>query len=379
MPERTRPKIILIGNSAWNLWNFRRAFIEMLLANNFQVVCLAPDDPYSGKLRHLEGVTFIPLRRLSRKSLSPLGNFFTFLEITRLLRREKPALALFYTIKPNIFGGLASWISGTTAIANIEGMGYAATAPGFFRRLVFVLYRFAFRFVKKVVFLNDDDRAVFLKHHVVAPDKTQVIKGTGIDVHHFSPSESHSQEPVFLFIGRLLSDKGIREFETAAVQVKAAFPDARFQMLGNIDPGNPASIQAEELRQWIEKQCIEHLGQSDDVRPFIASAAAVVLPSYREGIPRVLLEGMALGKPIITTDAVGCKETIEHEKNGFMIPAKDAGALAAAMIRFLELPREQHLLMGQYGRQKVQNEFSNEVILPQYLLLIRQVLGGPAN
>jgi glycosyltransferase involved in cell wall biosynthesis len=259
----------------------------MLLQNNFQVVCLAPDDPFSELLCTLEGVTFIPLRRLSRKSLSPLGNFYTFLEITRLLRREKPALALFYTIKPNIFGGLAAWISGTTAIANIEGMGYAATAPGFFRRLVFVLYRFAFRFVKKVVFLNDDDRAVFLKQHVVAPDKTQVIKGTGIDVHHFSPPETQSQEPVFLFVGRLLSDKGIREFETAAAQVKAAFPRARFQILGNIDPGNPASIQSEELQQWIEKQCIEYLGQSDDVRPFISAAAVVVLPSYREGIPRV--------------------------------------------------------------------------------------------
>lgn len=379
MPEIIRPKIVLIGNSAWNLWNFRRAFIEMLLQNNFQVVCLAPDDPFSELLCTLEGVTFIPLRRLSRKSLSPLGNFYTFLEITRLLRREKPVLALFYTIKPNIFGGLAAWISGTTAIANIEGMGYAATAPGFFRRLVFVLYRFAFRFVKKVVFLNDDDRAVFLKQHVVAPDKTQVIKGTGIDVHHFSPPETQSQEPVFLFVGRLLSDKGIREFESAAVQVKAAFPRARFQILGNIDPGNPASIQSEELQQWIEKQCIEYLGQSDDVRPFISAAAVVVLPSYREGIPRVLLEGMALGKPIITTDTVGCKETIEHEKNGFMIPAKDAAALAAAMIRFLQLPPEQQLQMGQFGRRKVLHEFSNEVILPQYFQLIGRILGASTN
>jgi glycosyltransferase involved in cell wall biosynthesis len=374
MPNNSRPKIALVANTAWNLWNFRRALIESLVNEGVEVICFAPEDGFEAKLQDITGVQFIPLRHLSRKSLSPFSNLHTLAELTRHLRREQPDLAVFYTVKPNIFGSFASRLTGTPAIAMVEGLGYAATASPMLRRLIFWLYHLAFRFVKKVVFLNHDDRAEFLYHHVVRPDKTLVIKGTGVDTSHFYPEENTASEPVFLFIGRLLSDKGIREFVQAAKQVKATVPQTRFQLLGSTDTENPASIESSELFHWIENQSVEYLGQTDDVRPFIARSGVVVLPSYREGMPRALLEGMAMGKPIITTDSVGCRETVEEGRNGFIVPSENAAALAGAMLRFLQLPLEQQHAMGRYSRQKAASEFSNEIIIPQYLQLIREAL-----
>jgi glycosyltransferase involved in cell wall biosynthesis len=322
----------------------------------------------------MNGVRFVPLQHLSRKSLSPLNNLQTLSELARLLRREQPDLAVFYTAKPNIFGAFAARLAGISAIATVEGLGYAATASPFFRKIIFGLYRLAFRFVEKVVFLNHDDRAEFLSRRVVPVGKTLVIKGTGVDMAHFYLKKNAATEPVFLFIGRLLSDKGIREFVQAARQVKEAVSRIRFQILGSLDAGNPASIEQKELLHWIENQSVEYLGQTDDVRPHIARASVVVLPSYREGMPRALLEGMAMGKPIITTNSVGCRETVDEGRNGFIVPSENAEALADAMLRFLQLPAYQQLDMGHYSRQKAATEFSNSVVLPQYLQLIREAL-----
>ncbi|GAB4497959.1 MAG: glycosyltransferase family 4 protein [Saprospiraceae bacterium] len=374
MHTKSAYKIAFVANTAWNLWNFRRWLIEMLENEGFEIVCLAPEDGLQEKLRGIKNLHFLPLKHLSRKSLSPFSNLQTLAELTRLLRRQRPDLAIFYTIKPNIFGCLAAHMAGIPAIATVEGLGYAANAPPFFKKIIFNLYHLAFLFAQKVVFLNSDDEAEFLARHVVPAAKTLVVKGTGVDTTHFSPEENAAAEPVFLFIGRLLSDKGIREFVQAAKGVKEVFPQARFQILGSPDAGNPASIEHAELSHWIENQSVEYLGQTDDVRPHIARASVIVLPSYREGMPRVLLEGMAMGKPIITTNSVGCRDTVEEGRNGFIVPSENAEALTDAMLRFLKLPPAQQLAMGHYSRQKAATEFSNEVVLPQYLQLIRETL-----
>lgn len=372
-------RIVLVANTAWNIWNFRRSLIETLVREGAEVVCLAPPDGYEKRLETMEGASFLPLRRLSRKSLSPFDNLRTFAELVRLFMRIKPDIAVLYTIKPNIFGAFASKLSGTPAIATVEGLGYAATAPPFFRRFIFLLFRFAFRFVSKVVFLNHGDRAEFLYHHVVSPDKSLVIKGAGVNTTYFSPLENAAPEPVFLFIGRLLTDKGIREFVQAASLVQQVFPEARFQLLGSPDAGNPASIETEELLHWIDNQCIEYLGQVEDVRPHIARSGVVVLPSYGEGMPRALLEGMAMGKPVITTDSAGCRETVEEGKNGFVVPPENAEALAGAILRFLRLPVAQQLAMGHCSRQKAIMEFGDSAVLPQYAQLIRETLQMPSK
>ncbi len=367
--------ILIIANCAWNIWNFRGSLLEQLTAEGCNLICAAPADGYERFLIALPGVRFIPLHRLSRKSLSLPSNWHTLIELCRLLRQEKPDLVMLYTIKPNIFGGMAARLTGTPVIATVEGLGYTATAPALLRRLIFFLYQLAFRFVHKVVFLNHDDWAAFLYNRVVPPSKTLVIKGIGVDTNYFSPSGKNAPAgPVFLFIGRLLADKGIRYFVRAAQLTKAVVPQARFQILGKTDDTNPTSISHDELDGWIRDASIEHFGHSDDVRPFIANSDVVVLPSYREGMPRALLEGMAMGKPIITTDSVGCRETVDEGSNGYIVPAEDAEALSAAMLRFMQLSPAEKEAMGRQSRQKALNEFSNDVVLPQYLKLIASLL-----
>ncbi len=373
---KTGQNILIVANCAWNIWNFRHSLLERLASDGHHLICAAPADGYERFLDDLPNVRFVPLRRLSRKSLSLTSNWQTLLELCRLLRRESPDLVMLYTIKPNIFGSMAARLTHTPAIATVEGLGYTATAPALLQRLIFFLYHLAFRFVRKVAFLNHDDCDAFLYHQVIPPEKTVVIKGIGVDTDHFLPSPRHAySEPVFLFIGRLLADKGIRYFVQAAQLTKAVVPQARFQILGKTDATNPTSISHDELDSWIRDASIEHLGHSDDVRPFIAKAHVVVLPSYREGMPRALLEGMAMGKPIITTDSVGCRETVDEGHNGYIVPAEDAAALSAAMLRFIELSTVEKNAMGRYSRQKALVEFSNDVVLPQYLQLVASVLG----
>lgn len=372
--ESPNLKILLLANTAWNLWNFRRSLIELLVKEGYTVVCAAPEDGYEDKLRTMKSVEFIPLHHLSRKSLSVWNNLHSLLELNQLMRSVRPRLVVCYTVKLNIFGSYAARMFGIPTIACVEGQGYTATASGAFRFFIFWLYRLAFRFARRVVFLNYDDRGEFLQHGAVSPEKAVVIMGTGIDTEYFKPSVVSKQASnIFLFIGRLLSDKGIREFVQAASIVKQTFPQAQFQILGDTDEGNPASIAPSELQQWIESQHIEYLGYSDDVRQFISAADAVVLPSYREGMPRVLLEGMAMGKPVITTDSVGCRDTVEDGINGFIVPSENADALSEAMLQFIQLSRTEQLAMSRYSRYKAVKKFSNDRVLPQYLRIIRSV------
>ncbi len=371
-------KILLVANTAWNLWNFRRSLIELLVQEGFTVVCAAPEDGYQEKLRSLKGVEFVPLHHLTRKSLSVWNNLRCFIELTRLMRLERPNLAVCYTIKPNIFGSFAACLFSIPVVSCVEGQGYTATASSIFRFFIFWLYRLVFRFVKRVVFLNYDDQRAFLKYKAVSPEKAIVIMGAGIDTDYFQPvTAGMSASFTFLFIGRLLSDKGIREFVQAATMIKQKSPHTRFQILGNTDDGNPSSISNAELQQWIESQHVEYLGYTDDVRPFIAEASSIVLPSYYpEGMPRVLLEGMAMGKPIITTDSVGCRDTVEDGINGFIVPSENAAALSEAMFQFIRLSRAEQKAMSQYSRYKAVKKFSNDRVLPQYLRVIRAVIRG---
>lgn len=367
-------KIALVSNTAWNHWNYRRALIHLLLEKEAQVILLAPDDAFAQYLRaEFPQVLFFPLKHLSRRSLSPISNLRTFLELYGILKNIRPDAILHYTIKPNIFGNVASGMLGIPSIGVVEGLGYTGTAPLLIRWAIFRLYRYASKRAFRLIFQNHNDRAEFIKANAVEPEKTMVITGHGVDTVYFQPAPPpHNPAPVFIFVGRLLSEKGIREFIAAGHLVKKIWPNACFQVLGSPDAGNPASILPTELEQWIANGSVEYLGQTDDVRPFIRQADVMTLPSYyREGLPCSLLEGMAMGKPVITTDSVGCRDTVEHEKNGYIVPIADVEALRDAMLRFAALSAEQQQAMGVYSREKVLREFCKAVILPQYLEQIR--------
>ncbi|MFN0034529.1 MAG: glycosyltransferase family 4 protein [Saprospiraceae bacterium] len=371
-------KVALVASIAWTLWNYRLELIRALESAGFEVLLFAADDASRPKIEQRTRAQFFPLRQLSRRSLSLFQNLKFLFEIFFALRRHRPDVVLFFTIRPNTLGNLAAATAGIPSISTIEGMGIAGTSQGWLRRLTKMLYRLAFRHASKVIFLNNDDLQEFLRQQIVRPEKALLVHGPGIDLQHFAPREREktSKKTVFLFVARLLSEKGIREFAEAARLLRNKGAAAECRVLGSTDSGNPTTISDAELEGWVREGILQHLGFLDDVRPAIAEADVLVLPSYyREGVPRSVLEAMGMEKPIITTDNVGCRDTVEESKNGFLVPPRNVAALADAMEKAIELTPAQRAEMGRHSRQKAEAEFGDKWVLPRYLALIREVLG----
>ncbi len=370
-------RIALVASIAWTLWNYRLSLIKALESAGFEVILLAADDASRLHLEQHTHAKFFSLRQLSRRSLSPFQNLKFLIEIFFVLRHHRPDVALFFTIRPNTLGNLAAAAAGVPSISTVEGMGISGSSQGWLRRITLFLYRLAFRHASKVVFLNNDDLQDFFRQQIVSPEKALLVHGPGIDLQHFVPraKEYPSEKTVFLFVARLLSEKGIREFAEAARLLKNKGVVAEFCVLGSTDSGNPTTISEAELQGWVQEGIVKHLGFLDDVRPAIAASDFLVLPSYyREGVPRSVLEAMGMEKPIITTDNVGCRDTVEEGKNGFLIPPRNVAALVEAMEKALALSPHQRAEMGRCSRQMAENEFGDQWVLPRYLALIREVL-----
>ena len=352
-PPRSGRRVFVLGSYAPSLINFRGPFIAALLAAGHEVVAAAPgmDEGTAGRLRALgaEPVTL----HLSNASLNPLSLLRSLRELRRLLRRHRPDAIVSYTIKPVIVGALAAHSAGVANIVSlITGVGFAFTEePGrnpkrkLVRRIATGLYRAALKRSRLVLFQNPDDLALFRDLRLLPRDSNvQIVDGSGIDVEHFAPAPLPA-EPSFLMIARLLGDKGIHEYAEAAVRLCKEHPDVEIGLVGYLDP-SPDSLSQAQLDDLIARG-IRFYGKLDDVRPAIAAASVYVLPSYREGTPRSVLEAMAMGRPVITTDAPGCRETVVDGLNGFLVRPRDADALHAAMKRFIEEPG----LIPQMGAQ----------------------------
>lgn len=312
---------------------------------------------------------------MDRSGLNPLADGLLTLRFTRLLRTVRPRALLTFTIKPNIYGALAARVTGIPSITNVSGLGTAFIREGLLSRFVGALYRLAFAGSHVVFFQNPDDRDLFLSRGIVDSTKARLLPGSGIDLERFSPAKPlDSGEPVFLFIGRLLADKGVREFVEAAQLTKAQYPQARFQLLGALDPGNRTAISEEELKQWVGDADIEYLGPTDDVRPFIANASAVVLPSYREGLPRSLLEGAAMARPLIATDVPGCREIVKDGETGLLCQVRSASSLAGAMTRFAAMGVDQRQALGEAARGKVEAEYDERAVIDAYLEVLNPLI-----
>ncbi|MEL6635385.1 MAG: glycosyltransferase family 4 protein [Bacteroidota bacterium] len=369
-------KIAIVANSTWNIYNFRLNVIKLLIQNNFEVVVIAPVDHYISYLNQFSEVRHVPLRSLSRKSTNPLKDLSLTRELYQIYCRERPDLVIHYTVKPNIYGGFAARQCGIKYLSTITGLGYTFLHDSLIRQLTQWLYRMAFRHSEKVIFENQDDRQLFIEEGIIRPEAGISLKGCGVDIQYFSPN-GFVKPPdtlVFTFIGRLLYDKGIDEFVRAAALVKKDFPEAEFWVVGDIDEENPAAISHDQLLAWMQSGVIRYFGPTSDVRYYIKQSDCIVLPSYREAIPRVVQEGMAMRKPIITTDTPGCREAVEEGKNGFLVPIKDAEGLAAAMRRFRQLSPDQKHTMGRYGRQKAEREFDDRLISRQIVDIIEAVI-----
>lgn len=358
--------IMMTVNAAWNIWNFRRPLVAELLEQGHRVTVLAPPDDSVPDLESL-GCRFIPLE-MSKKGLNPLEDLKLERRYRRVLRAEAPDIVLSYTIKNNIFGARAAQVMGVPFVPNVTGLGTAFLSSGPLQRIAEVLYRWAFRRLPVIFFQNADDRALFLERSLVRADQARLLPGSGIDLTRFATTAMPDPEapPVFLMIGRLLRDKGVIEFVEAARQIKARHPDVRFQLLGAVGWENRTAIEAETVQSWVDEGVVEYLGTSPDVRPQIAAATCVVLPSYREGAPRTLIEAAAMARPLIATDVPGCRSVIDRDVSGLFCVLRDADSLAAAMAQVLEMTPDARAAMGQAGRAKMEREFDQEIVLGAY-------------
>lgn len=367
-------KIGIVVNTAWNILNFRLGLIKQLIADGHEVVAIAPADEYVPQIE-ATGARFLPLGQLDRKGSNPLKEMQLCRELYKAFKQEQLDLVLLYTIKPNIYGALAAKWAGIPSICTVTGLGYTFLHDNIVSKLAQGLYKYAFKRASWVAFQNRDDRQLFIDRKLVAQEKSLLIPGSGINTQVFAPvnGQEKPQAFTFLFVGRLLKDKGVNELLQAAKLLQQAQSEAQIWVVGGLDTDNPACIAPETLEAAQALGNLQYFGRSDKVKDFMAQADVVVLPSYREGLPRVMLEALAMSKAVITTAVAGCRETVEEGLNGYLIPAKDAQALAAAMLKMSQLPEEQLKKMGEAGRQMALNRFDEQIIIQHYKRLIKEL------
>ena len=362
--------LLLSSNSLWNICHFRASVVTSLAAEGYRLLAAVP--PSADVTTNLP-LELVPIP-LDRSGLDPFADFRLLLAYRRLLRRHRPAAFLSWTIKPNIYGALAARLARVPAIVNVSGLGTAFLGSGLLSRFVGMLYRLAFARTEVIYFQNADDRDLFVRRRLVRGDQTRLLPGSGIDLEAFSVSEPRDGPIIFLLVARLLGDKGIREYVAAARLLRSQRLDLRFQLLGPVDTDNRSAIAPGELQSWIADGVIEYLGAADDVRPQLAAASVVVLPSYREGLPRTLLEAAATGRPLIATDVAGCRDVVEEGVNGFLCNPRDVDGLAAVMRRMAELDQHSHRRMGEASRQLVERKFSQELVSEAYLCALHDIV-----
>ncbi|MEP6645563.1 MAG: glycosyltransferase family 4 protein [Saprospiraceae bacterium] len=359
-------RIIIVANTTWNIYNFRLNIIRKLISEGHEVIVMAPVDKFIFYTETLPEVQHIPIHHLHRDSVNPFRDIRLVLEFVKLYRHFKPDLVLHYTVKPNIFGGFAARILGIPSVAVVTGLGYSLIHEGWINRITRVLYKFSLPYHRKVIFENIDDKKLFEDEGLISSSRSMSIKGCGVDTSAFSPNGDGRKEGMitFTFIGRLLYDKGVREFIEAAQLIKSNH-HIRFWLVGEIDKENPSSISNEDLMKWIRDPKIQYHGATDNIRKFIEKSDCIILPSYREGMPRVIMEAMAMERPVITTNTAGCRETVDDNINGYLVPVKNSEALAKAMNKFIQLNTDARMQMGKAGRIKVLNEFDDNIIADQ--------------
>jgi glycosyltransferase involved in cell wall biosynthesis len=370
-------KIIIISNTVFNLVNFRKNLISTLVDQDFDVVAVAPLDDYISNLDNLKcKLEIIP--RSSRK-VHVLNDILLIFRYFRIFSRVKPDIVLSYTSKPNIYGSLVARVLGISIVNNISGLGTPFIQGGWLEYIVGSLYKVSLKKSKYVFFQNKDDQKIFIDNNFVSSKEVGVIPGSGIDLTYFLPDVSTSnidkRNVVFLLIARMMRDKGIEEFVEAARKIKKSYKNVSFQLLGYIDIKSKVAISVNDIKSWENEGIIEYLGHTEDVRPFIAMADCVVLPSYREGTPRSLLEAASMGKPIIATNVAGCKEVVDDGINGYLCDAYNSDDLAHKMQHILALDSISIEKMGMASRKKMENEFDEKIVINKYLSVINGIIG----
>jgi len=367
------PRIMLVANTAWSIFRFRHGLLVSLLKAGVEVVVVAPQDSSFADLQAL-GCSTLDLG-LSAKGVNPFLELLLLFRLWRIYKKLQPDLIIHYTIKPNIYGSLAAKVAGIRSLAVTTGLGYTFVNDNVVARVARCLYRLAFRFPQEVWFLNADDRGEFLARRLVDDSRAILLPGEGIDLARFSPRvpvPSPDGRFRFLLIARMMWDKGVGEFVQAAQIVRRSYPNAVFQLLGACDVPNPSQIGIAQVETWVREGIVEYLGTTDDVCSAIARADCVVLPSYREGVPRTLMEAAAMAKPLIATDVPGCRDVVKDGINGFVCPMKNAEALADSCIRMLNATENDRQQMGLAGRQLMVEHFDEALVVSRYAEMLQR-------
>ena len=349
--------------------------IRRLKSEGYNVIVLTEFDGYEDQIR-CEVDDIKPLF-ISRKGVNPLLDLLTLADLGRHLLKCRPDMLLVFSIKPVIYGSIAARILKIPVIVMITGLGTAFITDNWITKVVKSLYRFSLSSVSIVFFQNVDDKDLFVDNKLVNKKVCRHSPGSGVDLEKFAYSPLlNTSEITFLLIARMLRDKGIGEFVEAAKTIKLKYPSARFQLLGPLGVQNRTSIKKSEVNAWENEGIVEYLGETDDVTRFIENACCVVLPSYREGTSRVLLEAAAMGRPLIATDVPGCREVVEDSVTGFLCKPRDYADLSSKIELMLKLPYESRQVMGTRGREKIENEFRQEIVCDLYIDAIKSCPSG---
>jgi len=365
--------VAILLNTSWNIYNFRVGLLKALQKDGYRVVCIAPYDEYSIKLQKM-GFEYHNIN-INNKGINPIEDLKLIWSLYKIYRLISPDIVLQYTIKPNIYGSIAAGFLKLNVISNISGLGTVFLNNNFSSKIARLLYKIALKVPKKVFFQNSSDRELFLELNLVEQSKSSLLAGSGIDVEKFKPvayKKKDSNNFKFLFIARLLKDKGLVEYVEASRLVGNAKSSST--VLGAFYLGNPTAVKEDEMKRWEEEGVIHYLGVSDNVKSIIEQYDCIVLPSYREGLSRVLLEAASMQKPIITTNVAGCREVVDDGVNGYLCKVKDVNSLSKQMKKMLLLSDDELEKMGIKGREKVKKEFDEKLVIDKYRETIDYIL-----
>lgn len=356
-----KDKILILTNNIGGLHSFRKEVVKAIVDKGYDVYISEPDEDERAK--YFEGIGCHVIKtNFDRRGMNPIADIKLLRTYHKMIKQLKPIVVLSYTIKPNIYGGIACRMTSTPQLANVTGLGDALENGGWLQRLTATLYRVGICKAKCVFFQNKYNKD-FCEKYGIYGSKTVLLPGSGVNLDHHVYQEMPTDENVrFLYISRLLKDKGTDEFFEMAKYIKERCPVAEFQVLGYCE-----DRYKKILSEYVDKGIVKFLGSTTDVRPYLANVHCTIMPSYHEGMSNVNLESAANGRPVVTTDVPGCRETVDDGKTGFLVEARSANSLIDGVERFLHLPYNQKVMMGKDARKKVEREFDRKIVVNAYL------------
>lgn len=363
-------KVLILANHFITIYAFRRELVKRLLDSGYHVTLALP---YSKEVDYFSnmGCEIIDTP-LERRKTNPLNDFKLLFQYYKIIKTVKPDVVLTYTIKPNTYGGLAARLSRTKAIHTVTGLGSVYIQDMWQKRIAILLNKFAFKNADVVVFLNDDNKTFYEDIKIISSEQyTKIVPGSGVNLNKFKYQQLDIKDNItFTFVGRILKDKGIEEYLTAAKEIKYKHKNVKFEVVGFVDEEKYVEL----LDRYEKDDIIHYLGKRDDVPEIMSNSTCVVLPSYGEGRGTVLQEGAAIGRPLITCDTYGCKENIEEGKNGYLCKVADTESLANALEKFINLSLDDKKKMGLYSRKKAEKEFDRNIVLNSYMNEINNII-----